>query len=58
MQNFILTLRCPDGPGITHAITGALLDTGANILPQAQSAEPSDGALIRADFCWHRARGY
>ena len=42
MQNYILTLRCPDGPGITHAITGALLAIGANILEQAQFTEPSE----------------
>ena len=42
MQNYILTLRCPDGPGITHAITGALLSIGANILEQAQFTEPSE----------------
>ena len=42
MQNYILTLRCPDGPGITHAITGALLSIGANILEQAQFTEPTE----------------
>lgn len=42
MHNFILTLRCPDGPGITHAITGALLSIGANILEQAQFTEPTE----------------
>ena len=42
MHHFILTLRCPDGPGITHAITGALLSIGANILEQAQFTEPTE----------------
>ena len=39
MTAYILTFRCPDGPGITHAITGALLTVGANILEQAQFTE-------------------
>lgn len=46
MTAYILTLRCPDGPGITHAITGALLMVGANILEQAQFTEPTTD-----DFC-------
>jgi transcriptional/translational regulatory protein YebC/TACO1 len=41
VHNYILTLRCPDGPGITHAITGALLSIGATILEQAQFTEPT-----------------
>ena len=45
MHNFILTLRCPDGPGITHAITGALLSIGANILEQAQFTEPTENLV-------------
>ena len=46
MTAYILTFRCPDGPGITHAITGALLTVGANILEQAQFTEPTTD-----DFC-------
>ena len=41
MTAYVLTFRCPDGPGITHAITGALLTVGANILEQAQFTEPT-----------------
>ncbi len=33
---YILTFRCVDGPGIVHAITGALLEVEGNILEQAQ----------------------
>ncbi len=37
---YVLTLRCIDGPGIVHAVTGALLGSGSNILEQAQFTEP------------------
>ena len=46
MTAYILTFRCPDGPGITHAITGALLTVEANILEQAQFTETTTN-----DFC-------
>lgn len=36
MNRYILTLSCPDRPGIVHAISGALLDVDANILENAQ----------------------
>ena len=32
----ILTITCPDGPGIVAAVTGCLADHGANILAAAQ----------------------
>ena len=41
MQTFILTLRCQDGPGIIHAVSGALLELGANVLEYAHA----DGRL-------------
>ena len=36
MDHYILTLTCQDGPGIIHAVSGALLEVGANVLEQAQ----------------------
>ncbi len=36
----ILTLTCPDGPGIIHALTGTLLDVEANVLEQEQYSDP------------------
>jgi len=36
MNRYILTLSCPDRPGIVHAVSGALLDVDANILENAQ----------------------
>jgi formyltetrahydrofolate deformylase len=43
VQTFILTLRCQDGPGIIHAVSGALLDLGANVLEQAQFTDEETG---------------
>ena len=43
MQHYILTLTCHDGPGIIHAVSGALLDVGANVLEQAQFTDQDTG---------------
>jgi formyltetrahydrofolate deformylase len=40
---YILTLRCQDGPGIIHAVSGTLLDLGANVLEQAQFTDQDTG---------------
>lgn len=47
MSTFILTFTCPDGRGIIHAITGALLTVNANVLEQEQYSDP-DSALFFA----------
>ncbi len=36
---FILKLSCPDQAGIVHAVTGVLLEQGANILTSAQHGD-------------------
>lgn len=36
----VLTLSCPDRPGIVHAVTGALLDAGGNITESRQFGDP------------------
>ncbi|MDP9494596.1 MAG: formyltetrahydrofolate deformylase [Actinomycetota bacterium] len=36
MRRYVLTLSCPDRPGIVNAVTGALLEIQANILESAQ----------------------
>jgi formyltetrahydrofolate deformylase len=41
----VLTLTCPDRPGIVHAVCGALLDVGANIVENAQFGEPDSGTF-------------
>ncbi|MEY2876518.1 MAG: formyltetrahydrofolate deformylase, partial [Pseudomonadota bacterium] len=34
--SYILTLSCPDKPGIVHAVSGLLFEHGANIQEAAQ----------------------
>ena len=36
LTSFVLTLSCPDQPGIVHAVSGLLLQNGANIEEAAQ----------------------
>ncbi len=43
MNTYILTLSCPDRPGIVHAVSGALLDVDANILENAQFDDLDSG---------------
>jgi len=51
MPEHILTLTCPDRSGIIHAVTGGLLDCGANILEQAQFTDPDQGLFcLRTRF--------
>lgn len=50
-DHYILTLRCADGPGIVHAITGALLEARGNILEQAQFTDEESGIFsLRTKF--------
>ena len=35
-EAYILTLSCPDRPGIVHAVSGFLLERGGNIEEAAQ----------------------
>ncbi|MDP3354882.1 MAG: ACT domain-containing protein, partial [Polaromonas sp.] len=36
---YILTLSCPDRPGIVHAVSGFLFERGGNILEAAQFSD-------------------
>jgi formyltetrahydrofolate deformylase len=40
---FVVTLSCPDRPGIVHAVTGALLEAECNIADSQQYGSPSTG---------------
>ncbi|MBY5162324.1 formyltetrahydrofolate deformylase [Salsipaludibacter albus] len=40
MTSHVLTLICPDRPGIVHAVCGALLEVGGNITENAQFGDP------------------
>ena len=43
---YILSLTCPDGPGIIHAVSGALLSVGANVLEQEQYSDLETGLFF------------
>jgi formyltetrahydrofolate deformylase len=43
---FVVTLSCPDRPGIVHAVAGALLEAGCNIADSQQYGSPSTGKFF------------
>ena len=43
MHRLILTLSCPDQPGIAHAVTGVIAAGGGNITESAQFHDPGEG---------------
>lgn len=56
MTRHILTLSCPDRTGIVHAVSGFLLDHGANIEEAAQFSDTSTGLFfMRVQFECPRA---
>jgi formyltetrahydrofolate deformylase len=46
MPAYILAITCPDGPGIIHAISGALLEVDANVLEQEQYSDLETGLFF------------
>ena len=44
--DFILILSCPDRPGIVHAVSGFLVDHGANILESQQFGDRLSGTFF------------
>ena len=50
-NNLIVTLSCPNRPGIVHALTGALLKVNANISESQQFDSPNTGTFfMRVQF--------
>lgn len=50
-MTYILTLSCPDRPGIVHAVSGFLLERGGNIEEAAQYSDTSTGLFfMRVSF--------
>ncbi|MBA2962989.1 MULTISPECIES: formyltetrahydrofolate deformylase [Ramlibacter] len=50
-HSYILTLSCPDRPGIVHAVSGFLLERGGNIEEAAQYNDPGTGLFfMRVQF--------
>lgn len=45
-ESFVLTLACPDRVGIVYAVTGFLMQRGANITEAAQYNDPSTGLFF------------
>jgi formyltetrahydrofolate deformylase len=50
-NQFVLTLRCPDRPGIVHAVSGFLVEHSGNILQSQQYGDPETGRFfMRVQF--------
>ena len=50
-QTYVLTLACPDRPGIVHAVSGFLLERGGNIEEAAQYNDHGTGLFfMRVQF--------
>ena len=48
---YVLTLSCPDRPGIVHAVSGFLLERGGNIEEAAQYNDHDTGLFfMRVQF--------
>ncbi|WP_309124293.1 formyltetrahydrofolate deformylase [Arthrobacter sp.] len=45
-SSFILTLSCDDRPGIVHAVSGALVAAGCNIIESQQYGSPESGTFF------------
>lgn len=43
MHHLVVTLHCPDRPGIVHALTGAIVSAGGNIIELQQFSSPDTG---------------
>ncbi|MDO5066129.1 MAG: formyltetrahydrofolate deformylase [Propionibacteriaceae bacterium] len=46
MQELVMTLDCPDLPGIMHALTGAVVAAGGNITELQQFSSPDSGRFF------------
>src|SRR5438270_8729503 len=45
-REYVLTLSCPDKPGIVYAVSSFLVQHSANILASQQYGEPPDGRFF------------
>src|SRR6202453_3240290 len=45
-QEYILTLSCPDKPGIVYAVSSFLVQHSANIIDSQQYGEAADGVFF------------
>ncbi|MFT4263731.1 MAG: formyltetrahydrofolate deformylase [Nocardioides sp.] len=44
---FVLTIDCPDGPGLIHAVAGYLVSKSGNILESEQFDDPESGRFFQ-----------
>jgi formyltetrahydrofolate deformylase len=45
-RQLVLSLACPDRPGIVHAVSGALAQAGGNIVESQQFGDPASGRFF------------
>ncbi|MDR0432873.1 MAG: formyltetrahydrofolate deformylase [Bifidobacteriaceae bacterium] len=45
-DQLVLSLSCPDGPGIVHAVTGAIASVDGNIVESQQFGDPTSGRFF------------
>jgi formyltetrahydrofolate deformylase len=53
---FVLTLSCPDKPGIVYAVSSFLVQHSANIIASQQYSEPDGGLFFMRDHFGSRCR--
>ncbi|MDO5736095.1 MAG: formyltetrahydrofolate deformylase [Propionibacteriaceae bacterium] len=46
MTDLVVTLQCPDRPGIVHAITGGIVEAAGNIIELQQFTSPDTGQFF------------
>ena len=50
-DTYVLTLTCPDRPGLVYAVTGWIAESGGNLLDSQQFTDTSDGEFfLRVHF--------
>ncbi|GAA2078015.1 formyltetrahydrofolate deformylase [Aeromicrobium halocynthiae] len=47
---YVLTLSCPDRPGLVYAVTRWIAEAGGNILDSQQYTDPSDDVVAGGEF--------
>ena len=51
-SHWVLTLECPDRPGIVHAVTGAVAAAQGNITELQQFSSDTGRFLMRGQVQW------
>jgi len=46
IESYVLTMSCPDRPGIVHAVSGVLAGLGGNITESQQFGDPGTGTFL------------